>query len=389
MSTGFRAGTIGTVFRLAYQHPYRDNALFPRAKVYDSSDVSIATISLGQVVGVEGFYTGNWIASVAAGLYNVVITPYTDAGFTAVSDSDGNVSEIIQVESSASSASFAGVMGGITLDDIKLIAEEVWKYLLQGRKAGEVLVSRSEFNPEIETVKAHTVNLDEVVIPTVDLKPILADLSLVDEKITRLGKGQTKISAQVSKIEMPKTDLTPVLEGLAKIEAKDYVGEVRDILQDLVSRVEVVQNLIPDDRFEEILVGLGELKADATEEEQLKSIKAALVGIENLLNDVPEATSAPILALIGEVEASVVLKFKEQSKIFAESVDEQKKDQTKASIFLDELKKDIALLYNMLDLAHKKGQDRELIGFTHTSKLFSDFVAMWKREHKPKDQFMQ
>lgn len=103
-------GRVGTSVPIVWQGRTTDTGLFPRARVLTAAGAEAAgsPISLTEIGGnFPGAYRGSW--TIPAGAYFVVIvTVYTDAGFTQVSTLHDGTTIDIDVEDSTTAAELMG-----------------------------------------------------------------------------------------------------------------------------------------------------------------------------------------------------------------------------------------------------------------------------------------
>jgi len=157
-----RFAVVNESFDIWHKHAYNVDSLYPQATVYAPDGTLFATVDLDYVAASKGLYKGSFTPNVP-GSFAYEVTWYSDSGHTTEDPAEGGDNGIVYVDHKLSRGPASSVGGGIDSSQIDKIVDKIWEKMLDDeRSAGEVLLSRSDFNPETDIVKTE-VNFDEVV----------------------------------------------------------------------------------------------------------------------------------------------------------------------------------------------------------------------------------
>lgn len=246
---GYRIISIGETTKLSFQSLFRDTTLYPQAKVYKSgSDTVDSTVNLSHIASSNGFYRGDFTPSEETE-YDIIITPYTDSGYTTVSGNEGPATiKIIAKDIISQPKGTVSMGGGMLEGDIESIiektAKEVWKIKFDnGKTAKEELMSKSEFNVEEDIVKTD--------IPPLDFSSLK---EFLDEKVITIESSNKKLLD--SRFEALAKAINEGFGDIPQFNDKNIVQSIKDIrssLQaDIANGTKGLETLLFE-RFKEII----------------------------------------------------------------------------------------------------------------------------------------
>ena len=220
---------LGETFPITYKSPFSDTTLFPQAKIYNSAGVLQATVNLVANATDTSLYEST-SSLTSGGKYSVVITPYTDVGYTTKSDVEGATLESILIRTVAQNQPtvFGGV--GITEEDIKLIADLVVKKIKipPPPPQEKIELPKIDLTPVMKEIQAIPQNKPQEV----NLKPLEAKISRLEKGLSALKPDLSPLEGEVGRVQAALTEVKSKIEN---DRTKESISEITGMMQEMMS----------------------------------------------------------------------------------------------------------------------------------------------------------
>jgi len=213
----------GQVVKLRYTSPFRDEALFPRARVLDENSGDIVkTVDLSANSNIAHVYENDYTTESDEGVYWVQYTPFTNSGHTTIAENESEAQDTLTVQTIAKAQPTALGGAAITVNDIEDIARQVAEIL--ERKIDNKLKNLQVNLPELkfdETKILDAIKNNKVEIPKstpVNISPLVRSITSLDKKIEKSAKDTKRAIGEIKIPEPIKPDNKPVLQAISAIE---------------------------------------------------------------------------------------------------------------------------------------------------------------------------
>lgn len=302
-SSGFRIASVGETVRLSWRTNDGNNGLFPQAVVVSDSGALVSTTNLTviSVAGVAGAYEATYTPT-TEGEFNIYYSVYSSSANrtaqTPVSELYEGNTEVLKVRSFSVFSGVASSAGGFTEDDIKDLVKALKKVnfwqqkLSSGKTAEEELLSKSEFNPEIQVVKT------DIEIPETDLSTLESKVNSIASLMPTIKSDLAKEVESIKKW-FPTTGLDKFPEVLAGLSSLNL------IISSIPKLIEGINNVSQIKKLEELLTSqeqvLASLSQSAQDQTKVNELQISLNSALDILKSV--ATSSSLSSLENTVTA--------------------------------------------------------------------------------------
>lgn len=265
----------GETIPISYHSEVGTTGLYPQGKIYNGATL-VTTVNFTEVG--NGYYYYDYTPDGSYKYLMVKIVPYKTAAYVVKDEENLETSVDLVVE-----YFYRPSMGGGSVSaeiDYKKLVQEVWNYQINNKKAQQVLLDKSEFNPKSDIVKTDLkiekpvfntrilqdlitdkmVKLEEVVRTTktaiikqsVDLKPIIAEIKKIDNKndLNNLLLVIDKINNKIEKLPQEKVSLNEINIELKNIKEQISQGDSLTMIDSLEERIKELTKEIKIDRKE-------------------------------------------------------------------------------------------------------------------------------------------
>jgi hypothetical protein len=355
VSASFRLATPGETVRLSWRAEDGNTGLFPQAVVVNESGTVVSTVNLSSVslAGVVAAYEGNYVPT-TTGEFNIYYSVYTSSANrtaqTPVSEMYGGGTDVLKVRFfpvQSMGASFSGM----TDDDLAAFVKELnklnfWSQILSsGRTAEQELLAKSEFDAQTQIVKT------DVVIPQVDLNPILTGLRQVESSIPTLQQIKKEVSSSevlMSKQIIQSEESLQNFLGIffSTLEQKVSALQPLIIQADNAQKLEEVKNLLVQ-QWDDLGALQGNSFVSLSEDVKINHQK-----LVDLVDGVSSQMATPKMVDMLSQQLSGVLDMLGQSTQIVQSTDKESRD--KVIQFLSHLKDDITQVLSKISNIEKK-----------------------------------
>ncbi len=247
----------GQVVKLRYTSPFRDEALFPRARVLDADSGDIVkTVDLSANANIAHVYENDYTVESDEGVYWVQYTPFTNSGHTTIAENESEAQDTLTVQTIAKAQPTA--LGGviITEEDIRLIAKHTAEILkndinigLKGIKIPQVKFDEKKI---LNAIKNNKVVIPET--PDLDLTPVTNKLTKLENLVVKQDNKEIKglvsnLIQVISGLNVTQlnqefknliTEVQGLQAGLNDIDVFTLQAQVMKLLKELIQHKEIL-----------------------------------------------------------------------------------------------------------------------------------------------------
>ena len=261
----------GETIPISYHSEVGTTGLYPQGEIYNGATL-VSTVNFTEVG--NGYYYYNYTPDGSYKYLMIKIVPYTNSGHTIKDEENLEASVDLVIE-----YFYRPSMGAAQVSaeiDYKKLAQEIWNYQIDNKKAQEVLSEKSEFNPKLDIVKTD-LKIEKPVFNTRILQDLITDKianleKVVKETKTSIIKQPIDLNPVINEIKRldNKTDFNIILTAIDKMEKKiEKLPQEKISLEEVKNKLNNIKEQIGKDDYLIMIDNLEEKIKELTQEVKL------------------------------------------------------------------------------------------------------------------------